>query len=176
MINLLRTILAPPLAPSELPPRRAWPAVEEGFARLPQDYKEFIETYGSGYIGEGYLSVFNPFSKNQYLDLVYQAENVRTAFASLKREHPLAYAFDFFPALGGLLPFGVNVDGAYLLWQTAGHPDAWSIAVLACDAPRIEGFQMGMVEWLAKILSGQIRCSFFPADLLQGPVTFTPHE
>jgi hypothetical protein len=53
-LRALAQHLPPPPAPLEVPTKAAWAAAERALAPLPEDYKEFVETYGTGSI-DGFL-------------------------------------------------------------------------------------------------------------------------
>lgn len=172
MITDLVCVLPPPANPLEVPSSDLWKPLEKSFSKLPDDYTQFIQTYGTGYICDGYLAVFSPFAQNQYLNLIHQTKIITEAFAELGKQFPKDYAFEFFPKPGGLLPLGMNNEGAYMFWQTEGPAEEWTISVIACDSPTWQHFDTGLVDWLEGILTGRIRCAFFASDLLDFPVNF----
>lgn len=133
----------PPADPVD--PEGSWPAVEAALGTpLPQEYKHFIGTYGSGSIN-GFLSILNPFARDEDLNLLRQvevarrdAERVRDRFAALAVRTPLLYSL--FPARGGFLPWGKARrsrsagprEGSvqWCDWVTSdAPPDAWVAAV-----------------------------------------------
>jgi len=60
-LTSLRKVLPPPATPTETTGAGSWPPVEASLGiHLPGDYKEFIDVYGTGVIGD-FLWVFNPF-------------------------------------------------------------------------------------------------------------------
>jgi hypothetical protein len=172
MFSRLTALVRPPVIPTERPPLGGWETIEQTWTPLPTDYKQYIDTYGTGYFCDGYFAIFNPFSQNPYLNLMNQGRIVADAFRVLSQHHPDVYTFSFFPPLGGYMPFGINIDGAYIVWKTVGQPADWPVGVIASRSPRIQLFQMGVVEWLVKLLSGEVRCVHFAGDLLEGEVSF----
>jgi len=62
--------ITPPLRPSEVPSHVNWSTIEAKMGTpLPQDYKWFVEVYGTGVMANA-ITVFNPFSKSEYLNLL----------------------------------------------------------------------------------------------------------
>ena len=174
MFERLLSLLPPPEAPVELPPPGGWERVEQELTPLPGDYKWFIERYGTGSILGSYMAIYNPFSRNQYLNLVNEAEAVADSFRDLIALFPESYGqYPFFPPIGGFLPFGRNSDGTYFVWSTVGDPNDWTVAVYP-RAPHPRAFDMGLVEWLVRLFSGEIRAYHLADDLLDGPINFIP--
>jgi hypothetical protein len=69
-MEALKNLMRPPANPSELPDRAGWGPVEAALGlMLPEVYKAFISTYGTGAV-DGFLWVFNPFSENQPLNFI----------------------------------------------------------------------------------------------------------
>src|SRR5579859_3077342 len=57
-----------------------WSAVESALGTaLPDDYKDFVETIGGGYL-DGYLYVLEPDCPNEYYDLAEATEERTEAF------------------------------------------------------------------------------------------------
>jgi hypothetical protein len=161
MTKELEALLPVPETPVELPGEGDWGRIEAQFTRLPDDFKHFIDHYGTGVIGSGYITIFNPFAQDPYLNLVHQAGIVAAAFRQLNERYPDQYKMSFFPTEGGFLPFGVNVDGAYLVWSTEGDPNDWPVVVIGPRSPRTQEFHMGFVPWFVNLLARRVRCIFF---------------
>lgn len=155
-------LLPPPTRPVELPRGAgAWDEIEARLgARLPRDYKAFIEQYGSVYI-DRFLGIWNPFSRSFGYNLECKLEAVRG--------HAMEFTTDdvraLFPAEGGLMPFGGTDNGNTLYWDTSGEPDAWCVVVDDGCRSGYETFQgQTMTDFLRRLLSRSASCRFFPAD------------
>jgi len=147
--------------PSDAPHPSAWPSVELELAvRLPDDYKEYIEIYGSGGI-DGFLWIFNPFSGNENLNLKRQVVRQRQVLADLRSQGE-ALPYDAFPLQGGILPFGVTDNGDVLFWKTERRADDWTVVVNESRSPAWERFDLSMCGFLQGVLAGQVRCNIFP--------------
>jgi len=158
----LVALLPPPPRPVELPPHPgAWAEVEARLGtRLPRDYKALIERYGSVYVDQ-FLGICNPFSRSFGYNLECRLEMLR----GYVERHGLDDARAFFPAEGGLLPFGTTDNGNNLFWQTSGEPDAWHVVVDDGGRPEYEVFhRQTMTDFLWQLLSRTASCQFFPED------------
>jgi hypothetical protein len=65
----LKQIVVPPERPVEVPDDSVWDAVRALFGEIPADYREFVETYGTGCLCE-FIWIYNPASPNEYLNLI----------------------------------------------------------------------------------------------------------
>ena len=64
MLDDLQKVMPPPLAPIETP-CASWQAIEAELGTLlPEDYKSFVEAYGSGRIG-GFIWILNRLKNGQ---------------------------------------------------------------------------------------------------------------
>jgi hypothetical protein len=157
--NLMR-VLTPPAAPVEN--RGDWTAVEAALGTpLPSDYKLFIETYGSGRIDDGFLRIFNPFSRVAQHNLMKSAQEelefLTTLFGSGRSAYPP------FPKRNGLLPCGDTENADHLNWLTNGPPDDWTIVVRGRGRDWVQ-YAMSLTDTLAAILSRNVVCPAFPDD------------
>ena len=118
-IEHLMAVLVPPVNPFETPAAGAWASVEGRLGvPLPSDYKRFIETYGSGNIGN-FLWIFNPFSNNENLNLERQVVTQAEVLNEL-RSYGESVPYKPFPEQGGILPFGITDNGDLLSGKQLG--------------------------------------------------------
>ncbi len=68
-LNALLSILIPPQNPAEIPTLDDWINVERRVGRLPNDYRTYLERFGTGTI-DRFLWVLNPVSPNPPSQLV----------------------------------------------------------------------------------------------------------
>jgi hypothetical protein len=164
----LSQILVPPSAPIELPSSHDWLAVDRAGYSVPAEYKQFVSQYGSGGI-DGFIWVFNPGSPNPCLNLVAQIErqldNLRGA------QIP---GLALYPHQGGLLPFAVTENGDILGWRTRGSPDSWGVTVVDSRAPERVNFKERFFEFIAGVLTREVKCSIFPDDFPSKHPAFVP--
>lgn len=120
MTEKLGDLVPPPAKPIGL--NRTWAAVERELGLLlPVEYKGFIDSYGTGLIcgagiDLGYLNIWN-FRDTSSPLLEGIANVVREYEDARKKGHESPYPF--YPASGGLLPFGSTPSGDYLNWRTS---------------------------------------------------------
>jgi hypothetical protein len=159
-IEALIKVVPPPAVPDEayLGP---WEAIEADLGTgLPQDYKDFVRIYGSGIFME-FLGVHVPVSESRYVRL--QSE-VRLICKDLRDDEDSPYPF--WPAPGGLLPFGKTDFGDYLFWLPVGPPDAWGVVVWDRGMGEYEAFDCSLTDFLAGLATGDIEPKEFPANML----------
>ena len=121
-------LLPPPKAPEET--GGDWQRIEaELGTALPDDYKEFISIYGTGGIVTqpelDILWILNPFSANSSKNLIRQVQGWSKFFLTLNKDSRPNY--DLFPAPGGLLMWGICLDGDKLLWNMHGQRHQWGV-------------------------------------------------
>ena len=145
------------------PPRPVYPGAADGWAAverelgtpLPDDYKWFINNYGSGDLCD-LLVVLNPFSPPGRMNLVSEASPTLERY---RFGGPFNRSFPCFPAVGGLLPVAQDTSGGDLFWLTCGQPDEWQLVLY--DYDDTEQYPMGLVKFLAEWTSGHMPESFF---------------
>lgn len=139
-----------------------WSKVESNFGiALPDDYKEFIENYGSFHISN-FLWLLNPFAESENLNLLQRQEPSRDAYNSLKNEK---IPYDFFPKEGGLILVGLTDNGDMVFWKT--HPGRWKIVVNEARGQEWFSFDGGISEFIAGLLSGAVNCPIFPPGVFK---------
>ena len=172
-LDELKAVLAPPAEPAEAPRPEDWPSAEARLGTpLPDDYKTFIEAYGTGRIDD-FLWVFNPFSEHQHLNLLERAREMPEIYAELGEEgheHPPP----IFPSPSGLLVFGATDNGDFLFWKTSGPPNDWTVVVNESRAPEYEEFRGGLAYFLVTVLRRRYRSNIFPDDFPSASPTFRP--
>lgn len=160
----LELLMLPPAAPFEVPQVDEWVELEKMIGSdLPHDYKWFIGVYGSGRI-DGFVTIFNPFSRNKNLNLFCQIETRLSVLKELMAGGSENVPFELFPMSGGLLPCGVTDNGDVIYWITDGKSDCWKVTVNAARSPEWEVFSGGVVDFVWKILTRQYLCHIFPSD------------
>ncbi|ARU54294.1 hypothetical protein OLMES_0187 [Oleiphilus messinensis] len=159
-IENLKHILNPPLDPLETD--TDWDPVENQLGiKLPQDYKDFITSYGTGSV-DSFLWIFNPFSKNQNINLFKCLETYREVFEYLDKNTSEIAIFSLFPAARGLLPFAATDNGDVLFWLVDGDPENWSIVINDARQDEYEKFDVSLVAFLTDILSNKLKSDVLP--------------
>ncbi|HCM9714774.1 TPA: SMI1/KNR4 family protein [Enterobacter kobei] len=163
LINKLVTILAVLFAPSDSGKGMKWPLIEDGLP-FPSDYIEFINEYGSGRIAD-FILIFNPFSKNGYINFFEQYKFILEDFNYLIESDKGYYNYQLYPNGNGLIPLGVTDNGDYLFWvvNSKDNSELWTVAIIAARTPEVEYFHSGLTDFLEGLLK-KTRCKSFPDD------------
>ena len=69
-----------------------------------------------------------------------------------------------FPSNGGLLPCAITDNGDEIYWLTSNIVDEWNIIVYESRSSDYYEYNMGLAEFLHKILAKEIECLAFPDD------------
>ena len=150
-----------------------WASITTLFGKpLPGDYVSLIENYGSGEIG-GWLTVFNPFDSNPNISLTKQSFGLLSSISLLKEEFPETCPYPLMFEPGGLLPWGMSIDGDIYCWATNGVSGKWSIVIIGRHSEP-EEFPLPMCRFIAQAITGEITPLTVPTEWPQTPVTFTP--
>jgi hypothetical protein len=170
----LTAILNRPLTPHETKDASAWAAIEEQVGtKLPQDYKDFIQTFGSGAI-DSFLYVFNPFSPNKNINLIEGGRAELEAYSISKKKFPQYYRHEAYPSEGGILPFAATDNGEIIYWKTARVPERWTVIAYEARGPKYYEFEGSTTEFLTGVLKRTIRCDVFPDDFPSEYPVFKP--
>lgn len=169
-ITSLSRVLPPPPSPKET--KGDWLAFEGAIGtQLPDDFKEFIETYGSGTIGN-FISVLNPFSSRENLNLATQARRQLDALERLHKDFGERRPYELYPTKGGLLPVAITDNGDVVHWLTNGDPNDWVIVVNESRSPDYEQFDCDLTSLIEGVLSRTLRCRAFPSSVFAADMSF----
>lgn len=103
-------------------PTGDWTKVEAALGlRLPEDYKAYVNAYGTGALGG--LVIDNPFG------FLHEPNKAWTDWAAMYHDFVeyggIDLPYPVFPESNGLLPFGCLCDVNHLNWLTVGECDQW---------------------------------------------------
>jgi len=161
-IKMFESIVLPPRNPAEVPDAVTWSSVQMNLTKFPNDYKAFIQLYGTGCI-DAFIWIYNPASKNPNLNLEQQVVSQKTTLKEVN-ESEVETFIPLFPSPHGVLPFGITDNGDVLFWETYRNPNSWTVAVLAARSSPLLRFDMNMTSFLAGVCDGSIICEAFPKD------------
>ena len=165
----LYKLMPPPANPIET--RGSWAEVEGALGtQLPEDFKGFIEHYGSGTI-DHFISILNPFSIRPTLNLLEQSKRQLDTLREL-HEFGEQNPFELYPAEGGLLPVAMTDNGDIIHWLTSGHRGEWTIVVNEARSPDYQQFACELTDFLTGIIDKSIVCRAFPATVFRGRAEF----
>lgn len=163
MENLSR-ILEPPASPHNTGNKKGWESfISTLGTELPPDYKQFIETYGTGGI-DNFVWVLTPFVSDENVNFLKRQREISKAYLQLKKDFPEYYKHDVFPVTGGLLPWAFTDNGDELYWLTEGRPDKWKIVVYETRSSENYTYSLTMTQFLYRILTKDLTCDAFPED------------
>lgn len=172
----LITILAPPAAEQRIAVPGDWTEEERliGLA-LPKDYRDFLETYGTGTFARGFVMFAVPEPASGPGRLSTMTASFTDAYRSLKESWPARYTLPLAPAAGGFMPFARTENGDYLGWIVReGDPEDWTTAIIASDEGRPQVFDVDMPGLMAGLTNGQIVPKAFPDSFSQRERAFRP--
>ncbi|MCX4767999.1 SMI1/KNR4 family protein [Streptomyces sp. NBC_01275] len=119
--------MTPPTVPVDA--RGDWAAAETALgARLPDDYKWLVDTYGWGEFCD-FLCLRTPFGTSEHNGIEWQRGHLT---GSPERDRA-RYPYPLHPAPGGLLLWGATMDADRLCWLTDGPPEAWQVVVWSSE-------------------------------------------
>ena len=148
-LEQLMRLVPPPEAPICAGSPEAWVEVERKLgAPLPDDYKIFINRYGSGGFYD-YLEIVSPFMpRNGLIAMFWRYRD------SYKQDK-----FPVFPEPEGLLLLGTDQCEHTLFWLTKGEPNQWPLVYMDdnyIDTPRYEYYEMTITQFLVEWISGRL--------------------
>jgi|688.fasta_scaffold392787_2 hypothetical protein len=170
--------LSPPIHPLPDHDVQDWRHVEQVIGtQLPTDYKQFINHYGVSYVCT-FVNVADPFiNNNAHLNLKHFSDLLSDALHSTRGKFGTrAVPYPIYPEQGGLLAWGATDNGDDLYWQTVGDPDAWTIVVNESRSDVYEEFPFGMVEFVLKVITGELVSEILPVADLDRSVAIQPHR
>ena len=172
-IDNIVVLLPPPSVPSENG-GKPWSEIEQSIGSvLPADYKNFIETYGSGRINK-FIFALNPFSMRRGLNLIDQIPRQLDALRTLITDFAETCPYALFPEHEGLLPFALTDNGDVIFWMTRGEPDEWSVVVNESRAPSYEEFGGGAISFFIALMTGAHTFRAFPSSIASMTPRFDP--
>lgn len=168
-IAQLRQVLAPPPSPREVPSAPSWDRVESRVGPLPQDYKRFIEEYGTGKVDD-FIIVYSPFAANEHLNLLVEAEfDVNALREGLEEETEPLFDVD------RIRVFGRTDNGDFLAWHVeGGSPEEWTVILIGSRGPFVDRFPGGVTDFLAEALQGNLSSDVLPDDFPSERPAFVP--
>ena len=163
-LNRLKGVLTPPVNPSKAGNSMGWSELEAVLGvSLPQDYKDYISTYGTGGI-DNFIWILTPFDQDENVNFLARTEEMREAYLESKQQFPEYYKHSFFPEAGGILPWGYTDNGDELYWKTNEDEGMWTIIVYESRSSDYHEYPMSMTEFLYEIVSRNLVCDAFPED------------
>lgn len=159
-ISSLKSKMTPPDNPNES--HGDWVAIENEIGTsIPIEYKEFINTYGSGKILD-FLIILNPFSKRETINLISGMATQKEVIEELTNDYGEDFPYSIYPETDGLLPFAITDNGDVIYWLTNGSPDDWNIIINESRGPDFERIQLSTLDFIEKFVSGALNSDIIP--------------
>lgn len=154
----LKALVPPPKSPFETGTSSLWKKLDKLLGlKLPQDYRDFVTTYGTGLFA-GLYRVYNPFSAMEYMSLLTCIERDCKNARQMKKAGVFnSSSYPIYPETGGILPWGNDENGNFYYWLTKGSPTKWSVVQ---NSVRGDGFRVHsctMTGFLVAILRREIK-------------------
>jgi hypothetical protein len=149
-------LLPAPSKPVDPPTAATWARVEADLGTaLPDDYKWFVETYGTGQIGE-VLWIYNPSARQSMWRLQDQDAEMRTILGELLEDGAEADKFGEKSA-DDFVCFGSDEDCDSFLWQRSDlHLSAPPVLVVSRLATKLDTCAAGFLDFLQAALEGRL--------------------
>ncbi|MBI3412424.1 MAG: SMI1/KNR4 family protein [Planctomycetes bacterium] len=169
-IDDLTQLVEPPKFLVEKGDPSIWRSIEQRIGTpLPDDFRDFGITYGSGSFVDPSLriSVYNPFSES-FQERINQHRYTLEALKAGEGDEYFPYGI--FPAPGGLVAWGHDDLAGELYWLTVGKPNNWRV-IVRDDPNELEEFGETMTTFLAKVFARRISVRAWPEPILRDSVS-----
>lgn len=137
--------------------RFRWADVEKSIGlTLPDDYKELVESFSSGYF-QDFVQIIRPgdmgASKGEFLGYyAHRLEDMR----QWRNNEPTRFPLPIFPEPGGLLPWGRSIRSDLFFWLTEGeNPANWPIVATDSEFTNWASFNRSVCDFLIDVVTGQ---------------------
>lgn len=171
-IDTLKKLIQVPDEPVDT--GKGWENVERKInCLLPDDFKLFFDSYGTGAIGD-FLWVLNPKSSNGNLNF-NKSLYFHTAYKQMKELFPDDYKRPNFPEKESFLTWAVSDNGDSLFWIiSSDNPNDWKVGVHNHDQGEEETFDMNASDFLISLAEKKLSSKILPEDFLNSSITFNP--
>lgn len=143
--------------PDVRPKHLAWGRVERELGTaLPEDYKRLVEKYPELVVG-GFIRILQPNGRRPSMDIVQGVENTQAWLEHLAEEAELegdSFPYVAYPEAGGLLRWGVTINGDYCFWRAESKvPDDWECVISEDKGDKFTSFPGGVEEFLCAFMA-----------------------
>jgi hypothetical protein len=176
--ELFRTV-PPPQNPIETGTGKTWEKIQQSLGlHLPEDYKAFINCYGSG-IFNNFLIPYNPHAKNETFNLTHALDthhrSSRKTTKASTQSWSIVSPFELYPGVKGLLPWGTSTHFEMgFFWQVDGPPETWITIFYNLRVGEYEVWKMQFTSFLVKLFNREIVSTLLPLNFppLNQPIEF----
>jgi len=155
-IDKINKILAIPKIIYKPGTKEEWSNVENKIGiSLPSDYKQFINTYGTGKI-DNFIWILTPFVKDENLNLLERSKFLIDNYLKTAKKFPQYYKHKVYPEDEGLFPWGYTINGDILYWITKRKSNDWNIVVYESRSSENYEYEGTMTHFLYRLLTREI--------------------
>lgn len=152
-VSKLKQIIPCPSDPKDILDREEILNTQQGLSLdFPDDFIEFIESYGSGCLACFY-HVWNPFNSKIFLKYV---DDICWHERDFKRMYPESVPYEIYPNTSGFLPWGSDDNGNYYGWLTKGEPNEWKVMTNEVRGDGYELHHVGFLDYFLEVFAGNI--------------------
>lgn len=127
--------------------------------RLPDDYKQLVQTYGRGTFCLD-VDLCTPFGADNPIRL--QTELLED-YGPLRESSPESFPYPLYPEPGGLIAWATTSISTHICWLTEGPPESWPVVIWSRDDD-YERYDCGAAAFLDGWLSGRITTELLYKD------------
>jgi len=176
MVRELRDIVQIPSRPTGIPSRDDWRFFHGEFGKLPADFVDFANTYGTGFIN-GQLAVYTPIPRGRPLSLWGNIDS-ESSGRLVSRRRPLRGLKDE-SDVNKLLTFARGENGERLAWVMSGNPDSWRTVIFEPYSPFFENYENDFSRLIVGLVTHSIKSLIVAPDFCKDyseliPVNYTP--
>ena len=169
--------LPPPSHPRGTGTPKTWEKVERELGlRLPADYKQLMDHYGTGAFDD-FIRVYNPFAETEEENLFFALDTLNQAEEQTRLwgapDWTVVRPFRLYPAPEGLLPWGRTANfGEVFFWQLTGAPPTWETIFYHLRTGEYEVWKLPMMDFLLRLFTRQITSVLLPEDFPSAALSF----
>lgn len=155
-LDELCKLIPPPAEPFEIGNKTKWSKVEKSLGtKLPSDYKDLVDNYGSGAMG-GFYNILNPFGAESAGNLLHRFKTYSKTLAEQHDSDPENWPYAPFPQVPGLIPWGNDSNGNTYYWlvKPKTKPDDWTVVLNDCET--FEEYAGSMTDYLVAVFKGKV--------------------
>nr|WP_317356409.1 SMI1/KNR4 family protein [uncultured Tyzzerella sp.] len=138
---------------------------------LPNDYKDFIETYGTGSINN-FIWFLTPFSEDDNINYLKRMNIMLQSYNVSKNNFPEEFIHNTYPEKNGLLPWGYTENGDEMFWLINDNIEDWLIIAYESRSSKFYSYEMSFVEFIYKLITKKLVCDIFPQDFFEEEIKY----
>ena len=144
-------------APSSAGESIIWKDVEKNLGvELPDDYKCFVEKYGTGWVGD-FLLILDPSSAVERYSLIHATSEILNNYQSSKESFPLYYEHISFDGNDGIFPCGITDNADVVYWQYVNGVQK-NIVVYNARGGEYFSVESSLVDFICNVLTKSVVC------------------